>query len=58
MTKMIERRIRKGHNPAETVELFNELVTAHSGDNLAFALHYHGFATEKMAYDFIAKAGA
>ena len=56
MNKLIERRIAKGGNREYSVALFNWLVSEHDGDNLAFALCYNGFATEKMAYDFIAKA--
>tara|TARA_R110000868_G_scaffold327757_3_gene588667 strand:- start:572 stop:775 length:204 start_codon:yes stop_codon:yes gene_type:complete len=57
MNKLIERRITLGANRDQSVALFAELVSAHDGDNLAAALCYNGFATEKMAYDFIAKAG-
>ena len=55
MNKLIERRIAKGANVDESIALFNELVAAHDGDNLVFALCHNGFATEKMAYNFIGK---
>jgi|TARA_B110000483_G_scaffold243313_2_gene332460 hypothetical protein len=55
MNKLIQRRITKGANADQSIALFNELVAAHDGDNLVFALCYNGFATEKMAYNFIGK---
>lgn len=41
--KMIARRIRLGYNEAASRALLAQLVAAHDGDNLAFALQYNGF---------------
>ena len=43
MMRMVDRRVRGGHNPKESYALLLELCAAHSGDNLDFALHYNGF---------------
>lgn len=48
-TRLIEHRIRTGGNPAESAQLLHEIASSHSGDNLAFALHYNGFATQAHA---------
>lgn len=45
----IARRARAGFNAAESAELLEELAEAHAGDNLGYALHYNGFATERGA---------
>lgn len=45
--KLIATRVRKGANPTESAQLLNELATAHTGDNLASALTYQGFATAR-----------
>ena len=55
MNKLIERRIATGANVDESIALFNELIAAHDGDNLVFALCYNEFTTEKQAYRFVAK---
>ncbi|EYT57207.1 hypothetical protein [Microbacterium sp. UCD-TDU] len=47
--KLIATRVRKGANPAESAELLAELATSHTGDNLAHALEYQGFATAASA---------
>lgn len=53
-TKLVNRRARSGANPEESAALLDELIatTAH-GDNLAMALHYQGFATERQAEKFV-----
>lgn len=55
--QMIARRVAKNGNPAEAAAMLDELLTAHSGDNLAFALHYNGFATAAKADKYAAAAG-
>lgn len=45
---------RKGANPAESAKLLAELIRDHSGDNLASALAYNGFATVRTADRFAA----
>lgn len=54
--KMIARRVKGGANEAEARELLAELVKAHSGDNLVYALVYNGFATEAYAAKVVAFA--
>lgn len=43
LEKMIDRYVRKGGNRATGVALLNEIITAHDGDNLTFALSYYNF---------------
>lgn len=52
-TKMIARRVSKGFNKVESIAMLAELIKSHDGDNLATALVYNEFATEKQAYKFI-----
>lgn len=52
-TQMISRRVNKGFNKLESITLLAELTKSHDGDNLATALVYNEFATEKQAYKFI-----
>ena len=47
--KAIERRVNGGARADESVSLLNEIIANHDGDNLAFALHYNGFATARVA---------
>lgn len=53
MEKLINRRVNKGGNREESVALLAELLEAHEGDNLVFALVYNGFATEAAATKFV-----
>lgn len=47
---MVDRRVRKGNDRAESEALLEKVIAAHSvHDNLVYALVYHGFATEKQA---------
>lgn len=46
---LIGNRVRKGYDKATSVVILNQLLVAHTGDNLAHALTYSGFATEKQA---------
>lgn len=55
MKKLIERRARRGHNANESQALLNELLAAHTGDNLEYALVYNDFATEAGAAKFVAQ---
>lgn len=41
--KMIARAVRKGANEVEARAMLTELMSAHDGDNLRFALQYNGF---------------
>ncbi|MGO2933129.1 hypothetical protein [Microbacterium sp.] len=43
--QLIAFRVRKGANAEESVRLLDEITAAHSGDNLAHALHYNGFVS-------------
>lgn len=52
LSTMVERRASKGHNFDQSMELLLELCNAHSGNNLATALVYDGYATEKQASRF------
>jgi len=45
----IARRVRGGGNPAESEALLRELVAEFAPQNLGYALHYNGFATERGA---------
>lgn len=47
--QLIASRVRKGNNAEESARLLDEIAAAHSGDNLAHALHYNGFVTERRA---------
>ena len=50
---MIARRVRVGGFAASrSRRLLSELIAAHDGDNLASALVYWGFATERQALRF------
>jgi hypothetical protein len=51
--KMIERRVSKGNNLAESVALFTKLVLSHKGHNLAYALVYNEYATEAQALKLV-----
>ena len=55
MKKLIARRVSKGFNEAESIEILAELIEAHEGDNLEFALVYNAFATEAGASKFVAQ---
>lgn len=55
---LITRAVSKGANPAEARRLLADLVARHSGDNLASALVYKGFATERQALQFAAAVSA
>lgn len=55
--KMFARRVRFGANKAESRALLADLLAAHEGDNLAHALVYQSFATERQAYVYIAARG-
>ena len=46
---LIARRAAKGYSPEESESLLGEILSSHSGDNLAHALFYNSFATEKQA---------
>lgn len=52
-TEMINRRTRQGHTAKDSAELLSQLIASHSGDNLAVALAYQGFATERQALRFV-----
>lgn len=54
LEEMTQRAVSKGFNRKEAVERLFEGFQKHSGENLAYYLHYWGFATEKQA-DLIAK---
>ena len=54
MEKLIARRVKLGNNEAQSVQLLAELIEAHEGDNLEYALVYEGFATDKGAAKFVA----
>lgn len=54
MEKLIARRVNKGFNEAESAEMLAELIEAHEGDNLEFALVYNAFATAAGAAKFVA----
>lgn len=41
--KMIARAVKLGDNEAEATRRIEELIQAHDGDNLAYALHHEGF---------------
>lgn len=41
--RLIARRVKGGANAAESEVLLAEIVAAHDGDNLAYALSYNGF---------------
>lgn len=43
---LVTRRVRRGGNPDDSADLLAELLSAHTGGNLATALHYNDFATE------------
>jgi len=51
--KMIARRAKHHGHEDKQQALFNELCQAHDGDNLAAALVYLGFATERQAYRYL-----
>lgn len=52
--RMIARRVSKGHNPAESAALLDELLATLTGTALALALHYHAFATARFAEQYAA----
>jgi hypothetical protein len=47
--KLIAHRARKGANAAQSAALLEELIAAHGGWNLHYALCYQGFAGERGA---------
>ena len=48
--KMIERKVKTGHNREESIALLNDLLAQFSKiDNLASALPYNGFITTTAA---------
>ena len=49
LEEMTQRAVSKGFNRKEAVERLFEGFQKHRGDNLAYYLHYWGFATEKQA---------
>lgn len=51
-TQMIARAASKGHNIDEAAARLDELTAAHDGHNLAAALTYWDFATERQALRF------
>lgn len=53
---MITRRTSKGYRADESVELLAELFASHQGENLAHALAYNEFATERQAGRFVGAA--
>lgn len=54
---LIDRRTARGHNRAQSADLLDELLNAHKGDNLADALVYQGYATQKQAQKFVTERG-
>ncbi|MGP5043582.1 hypothetical protein ACTXJR_06060 [Glutamicibacter ardleyensis] len=55
MEKLIARRVKTGSNEGQSAQLLAELIEAHEGDNLEYALVYNGFATEAGASKFVAQ---
>ena len=51
--KLISRRVSKGYNAAESAAMLDDLIARHDGDNLASALVYCDFATERASYRFL-----
>jgi hypothetical protein len=51
--ELIVHRTRKGNNPIQSADLLADLLERHTGNNLAAALVYNGFATEKDAQRFV-----
>jgi hypothetical protein len=49
LEEMTARAVSKGFNRKEAVERLHEGFAKHSGSNLAYFLHYWGFATSKKA---------
>lgn len=45
--KMIDRRVKKGNNREESIELLNELIRGFHPKNLGYALWYNDFCTER-----------
>lgn len=52
--KLVYRRVRKGFNRIESGILLGELLEAHSGTNLIYALVYNEFATQLQAEKLVA----
>lgn len=50
---LIRRAVKGGANPADAQTRLTRILQAHSGDNLAYALVYEGFATEAQASKYI-----
>lgn len=50
--KMIARRVKGGYNAEQSKALLTHLIASHDGHNLASALVYQGFATERQALAF------
>lgn len=53
--QMISRRVRKGYNEAQSVQMLEELIVTMTPLNLPLALVHHNFATEAMAETFMAE---
>jgi hypothetical protein len=51
---LIARRTARGYRADESRVLLADLLRSLRGDNLAQALVYEGFATERQAYSFVA----
>lgn len=47
--RLIAFRVRKGNTAEGSARLLEEIAKAHTGDNLAYALHYNGFVGESRA---------
>lgn len=54
---LIDRRVAGGANREESQHLLAELLSAHSGANLASALVHQGFATEAQADTYVTTHG-
>jgi len=47
--RMIARRVKGGHNEAQSVDLLADLLRRHRGGNLATALFYNSFVSQGEA---------
>lgn len=54
LESLVQRRTHRGATTDGSAELLAELLTSHSGDNLAHALTYNDFATAARAKRFAA----
>lgn len=50
--QMIAKKVQRGGHPVEAELFLEEIIQAHEGYNLAYALHYWGYAGEKAAHAF------